>query len=71
MFGRVRAQSFASKAALCAALLTSTALPAFAADIAGRVVDPTSGASLPGATVTAGGRTAVADSDGMFVLRDV
>lgn len=71
MFGRVRAQSFGSKAALCAALLTSTALPAFAADIAGRVVDPTSGASLPGATVTAGGRTAVADSDGMFVLRDV
>jgi TonB-dependent receptor len=71
MFGRIRARGFASKAGLCAALLGSTAMPAFAADVAGRVVDPTTGASLPGATIAAAGRTAIADSDGLFVFHDL
>ena len=71
MFGQIRARSFASKAGLCAALLGSTALPAYAADVAGRVLDPQTGAALPGATISAAGRTAVADRDGMFVIRDL
>lgn len=71
MFGQIRARSFASKAGLCAALLGSTALPAYAADVTGRVLDPQTGAALPGATVSAAGRTAVADRDGMFVIRDL
>lgn len=52
-------------------MLSSVAMPAFAADIAGRVVDPVTGNALPGATVSAGGRTTVADDDGMFVIRDL
>ncbi|MET3761399.1 TonB-dependent receptor [Sphingomonas sp. UYEF23] len=71
MFGQIRARSFASKAGLCAALLGSTALPAYAADVTGRVLDPQTGAALPGATISAAGRTAVADRDGMFVIRDL
>lgn len=71
MFGNIRARSFASKVGLCAALLGSTALPAYAADVAGRVVDPQTGAALPGATIAAAGRTAVADRDGMFVIHDL
>lgn len=70
-FGCFRARSVASRAVLCAALLGSTAMPAYATDVAGRVVDPRTGTSLPGATVTAGGRSATADSDGVFVLRDL
>ncbi|MEV9180028.1 carboxypeptidase regulatory-like domain-containing protein, partial [Klebsiella pneumoniae] len=46
-------------------------MPAFAADVAGRVVDPATGASLPGASVSVGGRTAVSDNDGMFVIHDL
>ncbi|TPG56007.1 TonB-dependent receptor [Sphingomonas glacialis] len=71
MFGHIRARSFASKAGLCAALLGSTALPAYAADVSGRVLDPTTGAALPGATIAAAGRTAIADRDGVFVIRDL
>ena len=71
MFGNFRARTCAPRAALCAALLASTATTAFAADVAGRVVDPATGNALPGATVTASGRTAVADDDGVFLLRDL
>lgn len=69
MFGRVRARFVAPKAGLCAALLCSTAMPAFAADVAGRVVDPKTGAALPGATVSVDGRSVTAGDDGRFVLR--
>ncbi|WP_242139812.1 TonB-dependent receptor [Sphingomonas sp. TREG-RG-20F-R18-01] len=71
MFGHFRTRTVASTATLCAALLGSTAFPALAADVAGRVVDPVTGNALPGATVSAGGRTAIADDDGMFVIRDL
>ncbi|MGY2733005.1 TonB-dependent receptor [Sphingomonas sp. UYP23] len=46
-------------------------MPAFAADVSGRVLDPTTGAALPGATIAAAGRTAIADRDGVFVIRDL
>ncbi|WP_010183560.1 TonB-dependent receptor [Sphingomonas sp. PAMC 26605] len=71
MICKIGARGVASKAGLCAALLGSTALPAYAADVAGRVLDPQTGAALPGATIAAAGRTAVADRDGMFVIRDL
>jgi hypothetical protein len=71
MFGHFRARICAPRVALCAAMLASTAMPAFAADVAGRVLDPATGDALPGATVTANGRSATADNDGMFVLRDL
>lgn len=70
-FGQFRARSVASKAGLCAALLGSTAMPAYAADVVGRVVDPSTGAALPGAEARVGRVTATADDDGMFVLHDL
>lgn len=71
MFGPFRERRFACRSAMCAALLGSTAMPAYAADVAGRVIDPATHGSLPGATVTAGGRSAIADNDGVFVIHDV
>ena len=59
----------ASLLALAIATLATT--PAAAADLSGRVVDPLTGASLPGATVSIGDRSVTADDDGVFILRDV
>lgn len=66
--------AFRTRTSVAAALLGGTMLaaaPALAADVAGRVIDPRTGASLPGATVSAAGRSTVADDDGAFLLRDL
>ena len=67
-FGPFRARVGVPFAGACAALLCSTALPALAADVAGRVVDPKTGASLPRASVSVAGRSVTADDDGAFVI---
>ena len=71
MFGHFRARTIASTVKYCALILATSAFPAYAADVAGRVVDPVTGNALPGAMIAAGGRTAIADDDGMFMIRDL
>jgi len=63
--------SEASRLAVGAILLGGIAVPAFAADVVGRVVDPQTGAALPGATVRIGERVVTAGDDGTFTIRDV
>ncbi|MES2097707.1 MAG: TonB-dependent receptor [Pseudomonadota bacterium] len=63
--------SDASRLALGALLLAGVATPAFAADVAGRVIDPTTGAPLPGATVRVGDKVATADDSGVFTIKDI
>ncbi|WP_375398591.1 TonB-dependent receptor [uncultured Sphingomonas sp.] len=61
----------ASRMAVAAILLVGIATPALAADVSGRVVDPQTGAALPGATVRIGDRVATADRDGVFTVSNV
>jgi len=69
----VSTNNFRASARIAAILLASTAAPAIAGDVSGRVVDPGTGGPLPDAIVKVEGsdRQATADARGEFTLRDL